>query len=182
MDTPGGASPVLTHRPWRRRKLRARLLRWSAWLGACGLVFLGLFGGLTWYNRAMLAQSADHLFEQVLAGGDIEAAWRQADPRFQAFYPRQVFRNFVRRRPTLFARDHLTAREILWRSANGELCVVVRVRVDEGPGPAEVRFYCSRSEHTGFRLLGIEPDLAAAVPGNIEPWPAGDNPAKGKRH
>jgi hypothetical protein len=181
VDTPAGVPLVLTHSPWRRRRLRARLLRWSAWLGACGLVFLVVFGGLTLYNRAMLARSADLLFEQVLAGGDVETAWRQADPRLQAFYPREVFRDFARRRPALFTRDRLTAREILWRSAHGELCVVVRARVDESPGPAEVRFYCSRSEHTGFRLLGIEPDLTAAVPGNLEPYPPPGGAGKGGR-
>jgi hypothetical protein len=146
-------------------------VRLALLLAVFGGVVGGVWGGIAWYKRSVLAMNVDRLHEKVLAGGNIDTAWRQADPRFQALYPLPVFRNYARRRPALFVRDRLTGTDVEWLTSRGDLVVVITARVEEDGGPAEVRYYCSRSERAGFRLLGIGPDLAAAVPTGLGPYP-----------
>jgi hypothetical protein len=170
--TSAGETPVvLRHGPWRRRKRLALLLRCGVLLGLVAVVIVGVLAGLAWYKRAVLGLSVDSLWEKVLAEGNAEAAWRRADPRFQALYPREVFLQHARRHPALFDRGKLAGAEVVWLTKSGDLVVVVKARVDEGSGPEEVSYYCSRSEWSGFRLLGIEPGLKAAVPAGLEPFP-----------
>ena len=179
MASAGEAPVVLRHSPWRRRKRLALLLRCAALLALVGVLVLGVLAGLAWYKRAVAGINVDGLWEKVLAEGNADAAWRKADPRFQALYPREVFLQHARRHPALFDRDKLTGAGVVWLTRAGDLVVVIKTRVDEGSGPEEVIYYCSRSEWSGFRLLGIEPGLKAAVPAGLEPF---DNarPARGR--
>jgi hypothetical protein len=172
---------VLTHGSWRRRRLLALLLRWAALLAAAGVVALGVWAAFTWYSGSVLALNADQLYEKVLAEGNLDTAWRQADPRFQALYPLPVFREYARRRPGLFDRDKLTAEDVVWLTRPGEVVIVVKARVGGGEGPEEVSYYCTRSARGGFRLLGIGPDLTAAVPTGLEPYPGSDGKRGGRR-
>jgi hypothetical protein len=153
--------------------------RWLTILAVCGGGLFLLVFALRWYNRAMLAKDVDHLYEHVLARGNAEAAYQSADVDFRALYPREVFLDFARRHPNLFARDKLTGVEVQWRTYKNQLFVVITTRVDEGEETVEVQFYCRQGSRANSRLIGISPGLLAAVPRNLEPYPApGSRPTK----
>jgi hypothetical protein len=168
LERTGDSPAVLTHGPWRRGRLRARLLRWSLAAVLVAGVGLAVIAGLRWYKRAMLANDVDHLHQHVLVGGDLNAAYSIADPRFQALCPREVFLDYARRRPAVFDRRKLTGVELVWMKSKDDTVVVLRARVDEGETEDEVSFYCTQGTF-GFRLLGVSPGLAAAVPRDLTP-------------
>jgi hypothetical protein len=164
----GAANQVLTHGPWQRARNRARLLRWAVVAALAGGVVLAVVAGMRWYNRSMLDKDVDHLFGNVLAGGDLNAAYNAADPRFQALCPRERFLDFARRRPALFDREKLTGVGLTWEQARGETVAVLRARAGDGAVEEDVTFYCTRGTF-GFRLLGIDPGLTYAVPRDLRP-------------
>jgi hypothetical protein len=127
-----------------------------------------LVAALRWYRQGMMDTHVDHLCGAVLAGGDLNAAYNAADPRFQALCPREAFLDFAKRRPALFDRGKLTGVDLTWEDAGGETVAVLRARADDGGREEDVTYYCSRGTF-GFRLLGVEPGLTAAVPRGLRP-------------
>jgi hypothetical protein len=130
------------------------------------LVILGLHA----YNAAMLAVDADQLYQQVLASGNAAAAYDNADPRFQALYPREIFLGFLKDHPGLLDRDKLSVREVVWMRGAGDLVVVVKARLADDPRLSTVTFYCAHAGNHEYRLLGLSPELMAAVPSNLKPY------------
>jgi hypothetical protein len=133
------------------------------------VLLLGV-AGLAWYNQAMLAADVDHLYRHVLASGDPAAAHANADLRFQAAYPREFFLHYADQHPGLFDRSRLRGVEVVWMADGGQLIIVVKIRVDGDPTLSEATFYCRHTDNSEYRLLGIAPDLMAAVPKNLQPF------------
>jgi len=122
------------------------------------------FGGLALYNRAMLTRDVDRLFEDVLASGDANEAYRRADPALQRAYSPKEFLEVATAQPGLFKRDSLSGVEVRWLKDTRDLYAMIRARVvDVG----EVDFYCRNVGGEQWRLVGIAPVLPAAIPGDL---------------
>src|SRR3989442_4600072 len=127
-------------------------------------VFGSMFGGLWLYSNHILEKNIDLLFQQVLGEGDAATAYKEADVRFQAAYSRADFLEFADKEPHLFRRDKLTGVKIDWLTQRGSLYVRIKTRVDDGTDRVEIDFYCRPAGRDQWRLIGIAPDLVAAVP------------------
>jgi hypothetical protein len=143
--------------------------KWLIVLAACAGTVALVVLALRAYNEAMLANDVDMLHRQILAAGNADAAYDGADPRFQAFYPREVLLRFFADHPGALDRARLSGREVQWLRASGDLVTLVKVGVEDDPKLAEVVFYCTHVGNNEYRLLGIAPGLTAAVPGNLKP-------------
>ena len=115
---------------------------------------------ITVYNRAMLEKDVDHLFQTVLADGDLAAAYEHADARFRATVPWPDFQAFAANHPHWFERSQVQGVEVQWRRHEGGLYVVMRTQVRGEP----VDFYCRPGERGDWKLVGIHPGLIAAAP------------------
>lgn len=175
MSRTSGSAPLSpsVRRPGQKRA------GWLLALGVCAAIAAGILG-LRAYNAAMLAVDIDQLHQQVLAGGNAVAAYDNADVRFQALYPREVFLGFLKDHPGLLDRARLSGREVLWMRGAGDLVVVVKARLEGDPRLSDVTFYCAHAGNHEFRLLGISPDLMAAVPSNLKPYTEPERPRKGR--
>jgi hypothetical protein len=147
-----------------------RRSRWtflkSGWLWIAVVLVAGLTAvtvAISLYNRAMLEKDVDHLYQTVLADGDLAAAYDHADPRFRAAVAWPDFQAVAANHPHWFDRSQLRGVEVLWRTHQGGLYVVMRTRA----GGEAVDFYCRPGERGDWKLVGIGPGLSGAVPPNV---------------
>jgi hypothetical protein len=120
MDSDDNALPRLSRGPWQHLWPPGPVVRVLACFAVCGLLFSGvLFAGATWYRQYLREKELDQLFRQVLAEGDVEDAYRRSHPQLQALYPREIFQDYARRRPSLFQRDRLKDVRVEWKRGDG---------------------------------------------------------------
>ncbi len=135
-------------------------------LPICLGVLAVLLGGLWAANRVALESQTDQLFRDLLGGGDPAVAYRLSDANFQGMYSQEAFLDYARQNPQVFQRDEISAKDIAWlRTPSRSLYVMIKTRV----AAKEVSFYCRPSERHAWKLVGIDPDLMAAVPENLKP-------------
>lgn len=132
-------------------------------------ILLFVTGGLVWYKGYMLERNVDFLFDEVLASGNVEGAYQNGDPVFQAIYAREVFVKFAEHNPDLFRRPNVSALEVVWQKQRNDLYVVLRTQVQSGAGGSAVEYYCRPADRNRWRLVGIVPGLDAAIPKNLAP-------------
>jgi hypothetical protein len=142
-----------------------------ACFGFSSAIFAGLlFFSASWYKRFMFNKNLDQLFQQMLANGDPEAAYKRAHPQFQGLYPLAAYEEFVRHNPSVFIRDKLTVTDVQWLNGSGGLYVVLTAHVAGDRGAKEVSYYGLAADSRTFRLVGISPGLDAALPLDLKPW------------
>jgi hypothetical protein len=110
----------------------------------------------------------DQVHREALAGGDVDGIYENADGRLRAQYTKERFAEFAERHGDLFVRDNLRARSVETLTVDGETFVVALVAVGGWLGGREVGFYCRAAPDGKLQLLGIRPDLEAAVPAALQ--------------
>jgi hypothetical protein len=147
---------------------------WRRWVLGClaGLLFvccggpLGVLGAVSWYSGKVRGQLLDEVHARDLHGGDVEAIYRNADPEFRRAYSREMFLEFAAQLPECFRRDRLRATALSSPHVGDIEYRMVRVTVSTAAGSLTVTFYFRKVDGR-LALLGIAPDLAAAVPEEV---------------
>ncbi len=153
----------------------ARFWKWTE--RGCGCLLLGVLlscglmcgvGWFVWDHFSGLRASVDQVHREALAGGDVDAIYETADARFREQYTKKHLTDFASGHADLFVRDNLSGRKVETLTVDGEAFVVLLVTVARRLGRSEVGIYCRVAADGKLHLLGIWPNLEAAVPAVLQ--------------
>lgn len=162
--SPAEPKPPSNARKWVKRVvvglLAVLFLSCAGVVCACGGVFW-----YVWNAEKTKRETADRLFHEALADGDMGQAYDKADPSMQKLYPREMLASLT------FERGRLKVVHTTRTTHNGVEYVVVEVEV--GNQYSTDIFYCTVGADGQWRLVGIASrewglDLERAVPGEVK--------------